>query len=190
MTRRLQTLVALVAFVLSLSAQQKSNSTSAVFHNERLKALALKDSPITGDDNLRLVSGFWVSESKDPTKTLVFPMQVKIVCTHSDKTCRELSITLGPVQGMVNLTSLDDTEYDVDTWDAHGLLASYGGDSSSPCQRHVLTIDFDSGAVSVSDIPTHKKSCEAFIETNSYRLVRGNYYVDTSPGNDMDKPTK
>jgi hypothetical protein len=177
-----------VALVLSVSAQQ-SNSTSAVFHNERLKTLALKDSPITGD-NERVVSGVSVSESKDPAKTLVFPVQVKIVCTHSDKTCRELSITLGPTPGIVNLTDLDETEYSVDTWDAHGLLASYGGDSSSRCQRHVLTMDFDSGAVSVSDIPTHKKGCEAFTETDSYRLVRGNYYVDTSPGNDMDKSKK
>jgi hypothetical protein len=69
-------------------------------------------------------------------------------------------------------------------------LASYGGDSASRCQRHVLTMDFDSGAVSVSDIPTRKKGCEAFTETDSYRLVRGNYYVDTSPGNNMDKSKK
>lgn len=53
--------------------------------------------------------------------------------------------------------------------------------------HHVLTMTFDSGAVSSADIPTHEKGCEAFPETNSYRLARGNYYVDTSPANDMDK---
>jgi hypothetical protein len=87
-----------VALALSVSAQQ-SSSTSAVFHNERLKTLALKDSPVTGDNYERVVSGFWVSESKDPTKTLVFPMQVKITCTRSDKSCKELSVTLGPHSG-------------------------------------------------------------------------------------------
>jgi len=51
-------------------------------------------------------------------------------------------------------------------------------------------MDFDSGAVSVSDIPTHKKGCEMFQQTDSYRLQRGNYYVDTTPGNDADKPKK
>ena len=65
-----------------------------------------------------------------------------------------------------------------------------GRDRVSRCQRHVLTMDFDSGAVSVADIPTHKKGCEALKETDSYRLVRGNYYVGTSPGNNMDKPKK
>jgi len=93
---------------------------------------------------------------------------------------------------MVAIQEIEDEDYDVSSWDAHGLLASYGGDevSGSRYQRHVLTMEFESGAVSISDIPTHKKGCEAFTEANSYRLVRGNYYVDTSPGNDMDKPKK
>ena len=101
------------------------------------------------------------------------------------------SVTLGPVKDMVIIKDIDDTMYDVDRWDSHGLTASYGGGVRfSRCQRHVLTMDFDSGAVSVSDIPTRKKGCEVFTETNSYRLVRGMYYVDTSPGNDMDKVKK
>ena len=29
-----------------------------------------------------------------------------------------------------------------------------------------------------------------FTETNTYRLVRGNYWVDTTPDNDFDKPKK
>jgi hypothetical protein len=188
---------ALVLVILSIasSAQEKktqSENFSAVFHNERLKTYTLKDISITGDNYIRLVSGIWIPESKDPSKALVFPQQVKITCRHSDKTCTEIIVTLAPVPGMVSVQDIDDSEYDVNSWDAHGLLASYGGDegSASPCQRHVLTMDFDSGAVSVSDIPTHRKSCEAFTETDSYRLVRGNYYVDTSPGNDMDKPKK
>jgi hypothetical protein len=91
---------------------------------------------------------------------------------------------------VVPLSPLDEIRADVvctDKWDEHGLTASYGGDESSRCQRHVLTIDFDSGAASVSDIPTRKTGCEAFTETDSYRLIWGHYYVDTTPNNDLDK---
>ena len=51
-------------------------------------------------------------------------------------------------------------------------------------------MSFRSGSVSTSDIPTHEKGCEMFPETDTYRLVRGQYYVDTTPGNDAEKPTK
>lgn len=77
--------------------------------------------------------------------------------------------------------------YEVNKWDEHGLTASYGEDESSRCQHPVLTLDFDSGAVCVADIPTRKAGCEAFAETDSYKLVRGKYYVDATPGNDLDK---
>lgn len=176
--------------VLSTAQEKKSAHLSAVFQNERLKALSLPDRPITGDSHYRVVEGFWVSESKDPAKALLFPQQVRIRCTAYRKACTELSVTIAPSPQMVLIQEIDDQDYDINTWDAHGLLASYGDDPSSRCQRHLLTMDFDSGAVSVSDIPTRKKGCEAFTETNSYRLVQGSYYVDTSPGNDADKPTK
>jgi hypothetical protein len=110
--------------------------------------------------------------------------------TRYDKECVETSVTLGLMRDMVSIQDIDDTTYDVDKWDSHGLTASFGGDASSRCQRHVLTMDFESGAVSVADIPTRQKGCEAFTETNSYRLVRGMYYVDASPANDMDKQRK
>jgi hypothetical protein len=183
-------LSALGILVLFAGAQEKTPSLSSVFHNDRLKTLALKGGPISGDNYMRIVSGFWMPESNDPSKALVFPQQVKITCIHIDKTCKEISITLATAPGMISIQDIDDTDYDISSWDGHGLIASYGGGVSSPCQRHVLTMDFDSGAVSVSDIPTHKKGCEAFRETDSYHLVRGNYWVDTSPGNDMDKPRK
>src|SRR5579864_5012143 len=179
----------IVALLVCVSAQSKP-SASNMFHNERLKQLVLKNIPITGDSRIRLVDGMWVSESKDPAKALVFPMQVKIICTQSEKTCKELSVELGPTAEQVSITEIDETDYEVNSWDVHGLVASYGGGEDSKCQRHVLTMDFDSGAVSVSDIPTHRKGCEAFIETDSYKLMRGNYYIDTSPNNDMDKPRK
>lgn len=180
-----------LALTLCVSSQEKTTSVTSLFHNDRLKALRLKDSPITGDTNMRLVTGFWESDSDDPSKTLLFPQQVKITCTHFDKSCKELSVSLAPVVGMVSIQEINEEEYAVDSWDGHGLVASYGGaEVYSPCQRHVLTMDFDSGAVSVVDIPTHKKGCEALKETDSYRLIQGNYYVDTSPGNDMDRPEK
>jgi hypothetical protein len=189
----------IAALTVISTAQDKkpdtpSTSISSVFHNERLKTLALPDTQITGDSHYRSVEGFWVSESKDPTKTLVFPQQIRLFCTSRTvvKTCSETSVTIAATPQMVFIQGIDDTSYDIDKWDAHGLLASYGGDdlSESRCQRHVLTMDFDSGAVAVSDIPTRKKGCEAFTETDSYRLVRGNYYVDTSKGNDADNPKK
>jgi hypothetical protein len=164
-------------------------TSSAPFHNERLKTLVLPGSPLLKEKShwSALASGFWVSESNDPKKALLLPQQVKIWCSKNSKLCTETSVTLGVVPALVSIQDIDNTEYPVDKWDEHGITASYGGDESSRCQRHVLTIDFDSGAVSVADIPTQKAGCEAFAETDSYKLVRGNYYVDTTPGNDLDK---
>ncbi|SPF42387.1 exported hypothetical protein [Candidatus Sulfotelmatobacter kueseliae] len=56
----------LVILSIASSAQEKKTqpeNLSAVFHNERLKVLTLKDSPIIGNDHLRLVSGIWVPET-------------------------------------------------------------------------------------------------------------------------------
>jgi hypothetical protein len=179
-----------VTMVLATAHLTQAQMSSGMFHNERLKTLALSGPPLFKDkSNSRsaFATGIWVSESSDPQKALVLPQQVKIVCAKYQKQCTEISVTLGPVKDMVGIQDVDTTIYDVDKWDEHGLTASYGGDESSRCQRHVLTIDFDSGAVSVSDIPTRKVGCEAFAETDSYKLVRGQYYVDTTPGNDLDK---
>jgi hypothetical protein len=160
---------------------------SSFFHNERLKATVLSDRSITGDKSIRIVDGLWFPESKDPGKALLFPEQVKIVCTHAGKVCRELSVVLAAAPGMVSIQEINETEYEVASWDARGLVA-WHDPGLTGCQRQVLTMDFDSGAVSVSDVPTHRKECAAFTETNTYRLARGTYYVDTSPGNDQDKP--
>jgi hypothetical protein len=183
--RVVTTVMAVLGFAFWMSAQQR---LSSIFHNERLKTNSYPDTSIVGNDHSRLVTGFWVSESKDPAKSLVFPQQVRIRCTRYNKECAEISVTIAASKDLVSIQDIDDTTYEVNKWDAHGVTASYGGDPVlSPCQRHVLTMDFDSGAVSVSDIPTRKKGCEMFTETDSYRLERGFYYVDTSPGNDADK---
>lgn len=180
----------LLSLVLS-GVVAHARSMTSFLQNDRLKTITLPDRLIMGSDRSRFVSGFWVSESKDLQKKLVFPQQVKIEChNYASKECVEIIVTIAPVKGMVSIQDIDTETYDVNTWDSRGLVASYGGDESSRCQRHVLTMEFASGAVSVSDIPTRVKGCEAFSETDSYRLVRGNYYVDTSPENDMDKPYK
>lgn len=175
---------------------QTSSGFAGAFHNGRLKLLSLPDRPIVGGSRMRVVEGVWVSESSGSGKALVFPEQVKISCEDfgpDDKKCVELSVTLAPTSISVGIMGLNTEEYAIDRWDDRGVIASYGGDRngsdlSSKCHRHVLTMDFASGTVSVSDIPTHMKGCEAFTTTNSYRLVQGEYYVDTTPNNDGDKP--
>src|SRR5262245_59757598 len=87
-------ILAVLVLVPLAGAQKQPTSPSLVFHNERLKTTTLENSPITGGNYIRLVSGFWVPESQDPSKALVFPQQIKITCTHRDKTCKEISITL------------------------------------------------------------------------------------------------
>jgi hypothetical protein len=176
-------------------SEKPGKSVSVVFSNDRLKRSGLNDYPITGDDEWRSVDGMWVPESRDPAKAIVFPEQVKIICTNSEMTCEEVKVILAPMGGVVFIESIDQTIWPITTWDAHGLLASYGPDvsalaASERCHRHVLAMTFASGAVSTSDIPTHEKGCEMFSETDSYRLTRGVYYVDTTPGNDADRPVK
>jgi hypothetical protein len=172
------------------SPKAAQSSWSVVFHNSRLKTAILPGPPILMELNhsfTTLATGFWAPESNDPSKALVLPQQVRIWCDKVLKECTEISVTLGPTPDLVSVQELNSTSYGVDKWDEHGLTASYGGDFPSLCQRHVLAVDFDSGAVSVTDIPTRKAGCEAFAETLPYKLVRGNYYVDTTPGNDLDK---
>ena len=141
-------------------------------------------------------------ETKDPKNTLLFPEQVTIKPAYSsDKTSEEFENHLGTVgRSRFHTTELTRRSLGgrekITAWDEHGLLRDkYDADPSSKkvderCHRHVLSMSFASGAVSTSDIPTHDKGCETFKQTDSYRLARGQYYVDTTPGNDADKPIK
>jgi hypothetical protein len=179
-----------ILLVLSSAILIHGQTSIGMFHNDRLKTLVIPGPPLLKEKSYSFTafaSGIWASESNDPKKALVLPMQVKLWCSKNSKVCTETSVTLGAVPTLVSIEDMDNTDYDVDKWDEHGLTASYGGNETSRCQRHVLTIDFDSGAVSVADILTRKTGCEAFTETDSYKLVRGKYYVDTTPGNDLDK---
>jgi hypothetical protein len=189
-------LSAFVVLALTLgSAGQQAKSPSGVFRNDRLKRAELSDHQIMGDSQWRRVSGMWVPESNDPAHTLLFSEQVTITCTQASRTCEEWKVTLEPIVGVIFLDDIDETSWEITSWDEHGLLARYDADPSATavserCHRHVLSMNFASGAVSSSDIPTHEKGCEAFKVTDSYRLTRGVYYVDTTPGNDAEKPVK
>jgi len=189
-------LFAFVALALTLSGEgQQGKPLSHAFHNDRLKRTELNDYEIPGDSQWRSVSGTWVPESNDPAHELLFPEQVTINCRAASRTCEELKIILEPAGGVIFIDGIDETIWQITSWDEHGLLAAYDADpyangASEKCQRHVLSMSFASGAVSTSDIPTHEKGCEAFKTTDSYRLTRGVYYVDTTPGNDAEKPVK
>ena len=172
------------------AAQQKKDSAPNMFKNPRLKKVLYEDHGIDGDKNFRVFSGIWLSESKDPEKDPIFPEQSSFTCTHQDMTCQELRVTLGVVGPMISLQDAQETDWTISSWDDQGLLASNGPDASDRCHHHILTMNFASGIMSVSDIPTRVKGCEMFTETNTYRLKRGNYYIDTSPDNDLDKKKK
>jgi hypothetical protein len=58
----------------------------------------------------READGIWESESKDPSKTLAFPQQVKISCHNygnDDRKCMEIIVTLAAVKTMVSLQEID-----------------------------------------------------------------------------------
>ncbi|MGH9431636.1 MAG: hypothetical protein ACRD3T_08840 [Terriglobia bacterium] len=170
-------------------------SWGRVYHNERLKVVTYPDRPIVRNSMYVAVEGILVPESKEPSKALVFPQQMRIECHNhgsDEKECLVIALTLVPVKGIIGIGDIDTEDWEIDTWGADGLVASYVSDVGilDKCQRHLLTIDFRSGAVSLEDIPTHGKGCEAFTETDSYRLLYGHYYVDTTPNNDWDKAAK
>jgi len=185
-----------IVLVLAFSGVgQQAKPLSGVFHNDRLKRAEDPYYEIVGDSQSRSVSGMWVPESSDPANKLLFPEQVTITCTQPSRTCQELKVVLEPIDGVIFIDGINETTWQITSWDEHGLLASYDADPSNKvvserCHRHVLSMSFASGAVSASDIPTHEKGCETFKQTDSYRLVRGQYYIDTTPGNDGDKSVK
>jgi hypothetical protein len=154
--------------------------------NGRLKMAGFESMPINAEEGLLIVDGIWLPESNNPDDALAFPEQVRITCDQTEKVCRELKVTLSGLWGRLTIVGPDETDWPISSWDARGLFATYGpsahGNASDKCHRHVLSMTFGSGAVSTSDIPTHEKGCEIFLKTNSYRLARGNYWIDTSPG--------
>lgn len=167
---------------------------SSFWHNDHLKTVVHGDQHILhfGDDQLS-VTGIWLPDSGDPSRARLFPEQGRITCIKSEKVCKELLVTLGPDPVSVTIDDVDETDYDIVSWDKSGLTATLGPFlwSTKPadrCLRHVLTMDFQSNAVLLTDIPTHVKGCEAISSTDTYRLVWGNYSIET-PKPDSPKDT-
>jgi hypothetical protein len=145
------------------------------------KAGTVKPCPIDLASPYISLSGIWRSEV--PGVFLVSPEQVWIECEAQEKQCRVLRVRFDLDKLGVSIQGPDETDYQVISWDAKSLFATHDPDVLDRCHRSVLTINAAGGDASVSDIPTHEKGCEIFKDTNSYRLVTGNYYVDTTPDN-------
>jgi hypothetical protein len=180
----------------SRDQQTKAADIASAFQNERLKLTKLPDYPIQSDERYAGADGVWIAEPAGTENRLLQPEQVAITCTtnalypdeHRKGECSESRVTLGIMKGIVSVMGPDQTVYEITKWDKDGLAASYTDNLSSKCHLQILTMSFAQGRVLVSDIPTNKQGCDGFVHTNSYRLVRGQYYVDTTPKNDGDKP--
>jgi hypothetical protein len=155
---------------------------SDLFRNARLKIKEGEPRPLDVVGDYAFASGIWIAEV--PGNDLVVPEQVSISCNAPDKSCSVLRVRLIVNPRNIELEEPDETDFNIMSWDAHGLLATYGPDQVDKCHRSVLSMSFASGDVSLSDIPTHEKGCEMFVNTNTYHLHRGRYYVDTTPNND------
>jgi hypothetical protein len=165
-------------------------------HNERFKLNATPNTPFKdfARNGGLSVSGVWQPESKDKGKELVFPLQVHISCstrsaqngysqTEHGGTCHVYTAAFGMTPLAVSVQTIDEDDFEISSRSDTGLVATDEG----LCQTHTLSVSFTSGAVSLVDVPNHKEGCEQFKEINAYRLVRGEYYVDTTPKNDLDK---
>jgi hypothetical protein len=171
---------ALILSVVTLSATAQSNNT-------RFKMLRLPPRPIKDVQSLRglSISGMWEPESKDAGKALGYPLQVQIICSmhhigDDPQICHVLTVAFSVRPKAVTLANTESVDFEVTQWTDTGLTAKTEG----LCQYSILSISFTTGAVLLSDVPHHLESCKEFTEINTYRLTRGEYYVDTSPGND------
>lgn len=185
-------IVVVSATALAVGGILYAADMSGVFGNDRFKLMNYEQHAI--DAAYPHAEGVWIEDSGNPDRTLVFPQQVSLRCYNfgaDERGCDETGVTFSVTKISITVQELFQQHYQIDNWDKHGLSASYGGGESdkSRCQKHVLTMNFDSGAVSVADIASHRTGCK--IEgTYSYRLQPGTYYVDTTARNDADKPTK
>ena len=169
----------------SASTNSSGLDLASMFRNSRLKINQEKVHPVDGNDAVRVAWGIWVPEVAG--NDLIEPEQVSITCSAYNKSCAVLRTRLEVRPWGVELEGPDETDFKVISWDAQGLFAIYGPDRVDKCQRSTLAMSFASGEISLSDIPTHVKGCEVFVITNSYRLIQGQYYVDTTPKNNGSK---
>jgi hypothetical protein len=121
---------------------------------------------------------------------------VDISCTQNEAVCHELTVPLGVTQDTIFIMHSEETLWPINSWNADAIFASYGPvltakpGTGDRCQRHVLSLTLASGAVSKSVVPTNEKGCEAFQKIDTFRLIQGNFYVDTTPNNDAETTKK
>lgn len=167
-------------------------SVSSFFHNDRLKIYQGVTTTIPWLIAARggsfEVKGVLKSESSDPNEALVFPEEDTIICSKSDMTCQVLEVDLGGFPPLVQIFHPSESSYHINRWDAHGLMASINPSatelppSSRRCNTRVLTMTFQEGEVTLTQIPTHAKGCSIYKTAQSYRLELGwEYYVVTTP---------
>jgi hypothetical protein len=117
------------------------------------------------------------------------PEQVRIACVRSEKICHVYTVRLIQIEdentGRVSIDPKDE-DYEVQSWDARTLSASTRNDFAGingNCFTSLLTMNFKSKTVvTLTDIPTHEKGCEDFVEANSDRLAEGAFYFDVKLG--------
>jgi len=178
----------------TLQSQQDriTSAASKLLRSKRLKRHETGGSPLDlASDGIK-ADGIWVPVPDDSAHQLVFPEQTHILCYKGDPYCHEVEISFVAVADVISANGPEETLWTIKSWDKNSLLAEWGPypqltRSEDKCQKHILSIVFASGTVTTSDIPTHGPECEAFKETNTYRLVSGYYVVDTSPNNDAMK---
>ena len=173
----------------SETAQRAMSPNDPNAAKQRLKIWNVPDRPFNDYERHHELSvwGVWIPDSKD-SKPLDLPEQVEIRCKKgykkgSPEECAGTTVQLSTgAPEAVLVFSLEKTQYEIESWNDAGLVASH----MSACRRQTLTIDFGTGLARTSYIPLPGPTC-LDPGTRSYRLVRGYYYVDTTPNNDLDK---
>ena len=184
-------LVLAFAFLWLVGCQSDNNDK--VLTRTRLKKELLSIPALTVFDNGSLMAdGIWIPESDDSEHALVFPEQTAISCDKGEKYCMENQVTFLSVANAIQVNGPELTLWEIKSWDKNSLLAEYGpfpnsATLSDKCEKHILSIVFASQIVTTSDIPTHGTGCEALNATNSYRLARGWFIIDTTPNNNALK---
>jgi hypothetical protein len=195
MNRNLNAALALLLIVGCHSAaptlHEKQAAALKFLRNDHIKRKEISaPALIVETDGSLDASGIWIPEPDDKTHQLVYPEQTRIICNKGEQNCLEMQLSFTSVgNDFVMVDGPEETIWPIKSWDKKSLLAEYGplpmlSKLSEKCESHVLSIVFESGTVTTSDIPTHGKGCEPITETNSYRLASGWYEVDTSPHDD------
>lgn len=163
----------------------------------RIKVAKWPGFPATVLSGAVAFSGVRLPVSNDSEEMADSPWQVNIVCGKVSGLCKENDLRFSADGYKISPVLYDMSVWRITQWDAGGMVASWGPDLSAPvgsrdrCRIHTLTVKFASGSipsggVSFSDSSTGQAGCEKFQGTTTDRLVSGELYIDTSPGNDAD----